>query len=106
MMTANEYFLFVILAISFRWFVFESKPCQWVRKIIQSFGRVGNYLLRCPYCQTIEAATFLYVYEQIVFGVSSDIWMAPFYILGAGLCGIISAYPISFLIDLWEQNHE
>lgn len=106
MMTVNEFVLFTILVIGFRWFVFESKPCQWLRKAIKMFGKLGEYLLRCPYCQTIEAATFLYVYEQIVFGISSDIWMAPFYILGAGLCGAISAYSINFLIDLWEQNHE
>lgn len=106
MMTVNEFVLFAILAIGFRWFVFESKPCQWLRKVIKMFGKLGEHLLRCPYCQTIECATFLFIYEQTIFGISSDIWMAPFYILGAGLCGVTTAYATNFLIDLWEQNHE
>ena len=99
MMTVNEFVLFTILAIGFRWFVFESKPCQWLRKAIKMFGKLGEHLLRCPYCQTIECATFLYIYEQIIFGISNDIWMAPFYILSAGLCGIISAYLVNHLLS-------
>ena len=85
MMSLSEYLLFVILSFGFRWFVFESKPCQPVRNLITCFGRLGQYLLRCPYCQTIECATILFIYEQIIFGISGDIWMAPFYLLGGRL---------------------
>ncbi len=103
----SDFLLFICLSLSFRWFVFEFRHTGEIRERLKIIwgDELGNELLSCPYCQSVESGLVVMIFCYFG-GLTFSPYLIPFVLLACGMAGMITAPFVDLLIDLLVLEQE